>query len=149
MTTLSLAEFADKVAEIMPVMMREFFRNQPGRFYKTRITIPQFVVLDMLYRSGESNMTDLARHIFVTTAAMTGIVDRLVRDGCIRRAGDPKDRRMIRVMLTSKGTGVVKDMIEKRNRMTMKIFGMISRKDRFEYLRILEHIRDHIRKQEE
>lgn len=148
MATLSLEQFADKMAEVMPVMMREFFRNQPSRFYKTRVTMPQFVVLDILYRSGETNMTDLAHHIFVTTAAVTGIVDRLVRDGYVRRASDPEDRRIIKVVLTQKGAGVVRDALEKRKRMTMKIFAVVSQRDRNEYLRILERIRGCLGKQE-
>ena len=147
MSNLLIAEFVDKVSEIMPVMMREFFRQETNEFYKLKITLPQFVVLDMLNRQGESKMSDLAHLINVTTAAMTGIVDRLVRDGYVKRTHDPRDRRIVNVALTVKGTSSVKEMINQRKKMTAKIFGMISQEEREEYLRILEHIRDHIMEQ--
>ena len=144
MASLSLAEFADRVNEIMPVISREFLRHQSGDFYKMKITLPQFVVLDTLNRCGESRMSDLARCMSVTTAAITGIADRLVRDGYVVRASDPKDRRIVKVRLTAKGTSMIRKSIVQRKNMMMDIYGAISQKEREEYLRILAHIRDHI-----
>ncbi|MCX5686400.1 MAG: MarR family transcriptional regulator [Candidatus Omnitrophica bacterium] len=144
MPNLSLADFVERVSEIMPVVMREFFRQETNEFYKLKITLPQFVVLDMLKRQGESKMSDLARLINVTTAAMTGIVDRLVRDGYAKRMHDPGDRRIVKVDLTVKGARSVKDMTEHRKMLMARIFEMISQKEREEYLMILTHIRDHI-----
>jgi DNA-binding MarR family transcriptional regulator len=81
----------------------------------------------------------------ITTAAMTGIVERLVRDKYVVRTSDPNDRRIIRVRPTAKGSRIVKDMIENRKRLVMKIFGVISEKEREEYLKILMHIREHLK----
>ena len=144
MGSLSLAEFADKVSGLMPVLSREFLKHQSSDFYKTRITMPQFVVLDLLNKHGEPMMSDLARYLNVTTAAITGIVDRLVRDGYIVRVSDPEDRRIVKVKLTAKGDNVVHRSIEHRKKTMMNIFGMISEKEREEYLKILMHIHDHI-----
>ena len=110
MSNLSLSEFSDQLVEIMPVISREFYKKQTGEFYKMKITMPQFVVLEILHREGQSRMTDLARLINVSTAAMTGIVDRLVRDGYLARASDPDDRRIIKVDLTVKGSKAVKNL---------------------------------------
>lgn len=140
----SLAEFADKLTEIMPVLMKASLKGIPQGFYKTKITMPQFIVLDMLNRSGEMKMTDLAHLLNVTTAAVTGLVDRLTRDGFVARQHNAEDRRIVKVKMTAKGAGVVGTMIEKRKKATMEIFGMISQEERDEYLRILMHIRDHL-----
>lgn len=148
MATVTLSEFADKMDEIMPVIMREFLRHQMSEFYKTRLTMPQFVVMTILERNGESKMTDLARFINVTTAATTGLIDRIVRDGYAQRAHDPKDRRIIKVTLTALGEKTVKAMLEKRRQMTMKIFGMVSQKEREEYLKILMHVRDNLKEKQ-
>jgi DNA-binding MarR family transcriptional regulator len=90
-------------------------------------------------------MTDIAHMINVTTAAMTGIIDRLVKSGCVVRINDPKDRRITKVRLTPKGNQVVENMIEQRKKLTIKLFEMISQSEREEYLRILGHIRDHLK----
>jgi DNA-binding MarR family transcriptional regulator len=142
---MSLSEFADKVGEIMPAMFREFIRSQPKNFYKSHVTPPQIMVLTMLEKMGESRMTDLSRALGVTTAAMTGIADRLVRDGYAARASDPKDRRIVRINITARGARIVKEMLEHRKKLTMKMFGTISQKEREEYLKILMHVRAHLK----
>jgi DNA-binding MarR family transcriptional regulator len=144
MSNLSLAAFADKVGELMPVIAREFIRHQSKDFYKTKITPPQFIVLDILGKHEECKMSELARFINVTTAAMTGIVDRLVRDGYIARINDPKDRRIVKVKLTPKGRNAVDKMSEQRKKIAMKLFERISEKEREDYLGILTHISEQI-----
>jgi len=46
---------------------------------------------------------DLARHLGVGLATVSGIVDRLVAQGLVARAEDPTDRRIRRVELTDEG----------------------------------------------
>jgi len=145
MAARSLSEFSERVNEIMPVMSREFLRHQTAEFFKARLTMPQFIVLDILHRQNESRMTDLARFMYVTTAAVTGIVDKLVKSGYVKRASDPKDRRIIKVRLTAKGDSVVEKMLDHRKKIMMKIFGIITGEEREAYLKILEHIVKHLR----
>ncbi len=145
MAAHTLSEFSDKLNEIMPVISREFLKHQTGEFYKAKITLSQFMVMDILHRHTESRMTDLARFINVTTAAVTGIIDRLVRDGYVKRQSDSRDRRIIKVSLTAEGNSVVQKMIERRKQVTRKIFGIITEEEREAYLKILEHVRDHLK----
>jgi len=145
MSNLTLTEFADRVGELMPEISREFLRNQTVEFYKVKITLPQCVILDTLDKSGESNMSDLARNMNVTTAAMTGIADRLVRDGYVMRASDPDDRRVVKIKLTAKGNKVVRMLREHRREMTIKLLGVLSQSERECYLKILTRIKDGIK----
>ena len=138
----SLLEFADKMNEIMPGIIQGFARRQADELYKGKITLPQFLILDFLSQQGESKMTDMAHFMHVTTAAMTGIVDRLVRDDYVTRVYDPRDMRVIKIKLTSHGNKLVKKINEQRRSMIIKIFGSISEADRQDYLRILMQIRD-------
>lgn len=142
MQELSLLGFADKLNEVMPVIVREFARRQADELYKGKIPIQQFLILEFLYKEGESKMTHLAQVMKVTTAAMTGIVERLVRDGYCLRVNEPNDRRIIKIKLTRQGDELVKKISRQRRRMLIKIFGKISESDRKDYLRILMRIRD-------
>lgn len=147
MAQVSLSEFADKMNLVMPVIIKEFAQRQTNELYKGKITLPQFLILDLLHKQGESKMTHLAQFMQVTTAAMTGIVDRLVRDGYLVRVYEPKDRRIIRVKLTTKSDALVKKINQQRRRMIIKIFGEISEVDRQDYLRILMQIKDILTKE--
>jgi len=145
MPHLSLSEFADRVSELMPYIMKEFMKSQATEFYKLKMTMPQFFVLEFLGRLGECTMGGLAKHLNVTTAAMTGVVERLVRDGYVLRSSDPQDRRIVRIKPTAKGSKVVRDMIQKRKEISIRIFGMISQEEREQYLKILTHLKEHLK----
>jgi len=126
----------------MPIIIKEFARRQVNELYKGKITLQQFLILEFLYQNGESNMTRLAKFMKVTTANMTGIVDRLVRNGYITREPDSKDRRIINIKLSAKGSELVNKVNTQRRRMIIKTFGKISQQDRLDYLRILTKIKD-------
>ena len=145
MPALTLSEFSEQITELMPIIAREFVKNHVGELHKIKITAPQSVVLDLVERQGEVKMSDLARSLEVTTAAMTGIVDRLVRDGYAERLNDPLDRRIIRIKLKSKGSKVLKTLNEHRKKVTMKIFGMVSQEERENYLKTLMHIKEYLK----
>ena len=133
----SLFEFADKINEILPLFQREFARQLTKEFFKSRITLPQFLVLMILDKEAESRMSDLARLMKVSTAAMTGSVGRLVASGFVSRLDDPKDRRIIRVKLTAKGGQLVDKLKRQRKEMIINLFKDIPAEDRASYLRIL------------
>lgn len=140
--SVSISEFADRIAEVMPVIAKEFTRHQSHELFKGVVTLPQFLVLNFLDNSGESKMKDLAKFMDVTTAAMTGIVERLVKYGYVERVFDPEDRRIIKIKPTPKGSGLVKKFKEQKRQMVINIFGKLSEKDREDYLRIIMQIRD-------
>lgn len=138
MTNNALMEFADQVLEIS----RDFMKYYTEEAYKVNLTLSQITILDILGRNKESNMSDLAHSMNVTTAAITGIVDRLVRDGYVMRVTVPDDRRVIKIKLTGKGIAAVKSSMENKKHMITKIFGVLPQKERDEYLKILTRIRE-------
>lgn len=146
--SLSLSEFADKLNKIMPVIMKEFVRRDTNELYKGKITLPQFLVLGFLSEKGEAKMTGLAQFMKVSTAAMTGIVERLVRYGYALRVYEPKDRRIIKIKITPKGAELVKKINRQRRQMVINIFGKISEAERQDYLRILSRLHDILTKEQ-
>lgn len=66
----------------------------------------EWKVLGSLWRLGEPHRLspgELARIEELSSGAMTNRLDRLERDGLVRRLPDPDDRRAIQVELTEKG----------------------------------------------
>ena len=142
MSDHDLMEFADKVLDIS----RDFLKYYSEEAYKVKLTLSQIAILDILSRIKESNMSDIARSMNVTTAATTGIVDRLVRDGYVARMNDPDDRRVIKIKLTGKGAAAVKSSLENKKHMITRVFGVLPKKERDEYLKILSRIREGLKK---
>lgn len=147
MLDLSLSNFADKINEIVPTFLKEFSRMQIDELYKGKITLPQFLILDFLDRNGPSNMKNLAQLMRVTTAATTGIVDRLVKSGYVKRGYDSSDRRVIKINLTDKGESLVRNVNQRRRQMVIKIFSKLPESDRRDYLRIITQMKNILTKE--
>lgn len=138
----TLEKFADEILEIFPVIIREFLRQPNLKLSKLSLTVPQLFILEYLYRHGRSKMKELACFMSVKMATMTGIVDRLVRDGYLKRSLGTNDRRVVNVALSAKGAILAKKIHQARRQGVMHIFHHISAKDRASYLRILSQIRN-------
>ncbi len=147
MGALPIEGFADRVLEVMPVVMREFARRQIREINEGKVTLPQVLVLDYLHAQGTSKMKDLAAELKVTTAAMTGIVDRLVRERYVERCFDERDRRIINIMLTPQGKTLIGKINRGRRQLVMQVFARISPVDREKYLSVLRQIRQIILEQ--
>jgi DNA-binding MarR family transcriptional regulator len=66
----------------------------------------ELTALELLARS-EHGPSDLARHLGVTSAAASGIVDRLVARGHVERVPHPDDGRRTQVVMTASGRAEV------------------------------------------
>src|SRR4051812_4268905 len=51
--------------------------------------------VDLLVRKGPLTAGELAQQTGLTTGAVTGMIDRLVKAGYVRREDDPNDRRRV------------------------------------------------------
>ncbi|MFA5005179.1 MAG: MarR family transcriptional regulator [Candidatus Omnitrophota bacterium] len=148
MTGISITDFSKQMHHLMPEIFRGFARLQANEVYKGKITLPQLLILEFLNKEGPQKMTVLAVFMKVTTAAMTGAIQRLVRQGYVQRDYDKSDRRIIRIELTPKGAGLVKRMGEQRTQVVNKIFSQISEDDRADYLRVMIKVGEVLKKEE-
>lgn len=73
-------------------------------------TLPRFDILAQLERQdGPMSMGDLSRRLMVSNGNITGLIDRLAREGLVARAASPNDRRVQMVSLTDKGAAFFKE----------------------------------------
>ncbi len=70
---------------------------------KGDITIPQLDIMLCLDRTKGIPLSELAERLLVTGGNITGVIDRLEREGYVQRERDEKDRRIVRAKLTEKG----------------------------------------------
>ncbi|MGQ9492762.1 MAG: MarR family winged helix-turn-helix transcriptional regulator [Anaerolineae bacterium] len=102
------------------------------------LTPPQFFILRSIQSHGEKpTMSTLAYDTLQHCATVTGIVDRLVKMGLVKRRRSMQDRRQVLVELTLAGHDLldkVRDSREKRLRETLM---RLSPEDARELLRLL------------
>src|SRR5579862_4786483 len=94
-----------RVYNLMLNKLRRMVEEESG------CTMPQFDVLNQLYRDGTAlTFIELSRKLLVTSGNLTGIADRLAAAGYVRRVPDTKDRRVIRVELTASGRQLIEQI---------------------------------------
>lgn len=87
-------------------------------------TMPQFDVLAQLERSPEGlTFSALSEKLLVTAGNLTGIVDRLEKQGLARRETNPADRRQTFIKLTDKGREYCDKIIPQHTHDIAKLFG--------------------------
>src|SRR6516164_5698918 len=131
---------AEELAEIVMRMQRKFLLNLSEELSRGSVSFPQYFLLGYLDKQEVITMSGIAAKMGHTTAAATGLVDRLEKLGYVQRAHAVDDRRKVMVRITKKGSNLVarirQDMVEKvatmlRNHLTAeegKIWLQIYRK---------------------
>ena len=75
------------------------------------VTSPQFGVLEMLYHLGTLNQTVIGKKLLVIGGNVTMLVDNLEKHRWVERRRSIKDRRVIKVHLTTAGKAVIERLI--------------------------------------
>jgi DNA-binding MarR family transcriptional regulator len=96
-----------QVADFILFSQREFLLNLSKDLSRGNISFAQFYLMGYLRTSGELTMTDIARKMGHSTAAATGLVDRLEKLGYVERMHAEDDRRKVLVKITEQGTELV------------------------------------------
>lgn len=91
------------------------------------ITLPQFDVLSELEHAGSAlTMSQLSRKLMVSNGNVTGVVDRLEREGHVRRRASSTDRRVQYIELTDQGVALFRDIASEHERWIEGLFADLS-----------------------
>lgn len=72
-----------------------------------KVTFQQYNLLTALSQEGEMPMNHLAKRLHITKPAVTRLVDRLEKEHMLTRKIHPKDRRILIIAMTPKGSSSV------------------------------------------
>src|SRR5450631_4541173 len=92
----------DQVGFLLRVAMQRHTSIFTARMIEG-LTQTQFAALAKLHEVGPCSQNHLGRLIYLDTATIKGVVDRLVARGFVTSLNDPNDRRRRAVALTDRG----------------------------------------------
>lgn len=78
---------------------------------KAGVSVPVWRVLATLSGSPGETVTGLAEACLLQQPTMTKLLDRMVRDGIVKRMPDQRDRRVVRIQMLPRGEAMVKDLL--------------------------------------
>jgi len=125
-----------------------FVRVLENMLGKEGMTVAQAITLKNLKEHDAlCKMSDLAATRFLTPAAATGIVDRLIHLGMVERKFDENDRRVILLALTARGEEAISVMEGKVQEIMGQFFERISESDRQASLRIFKKLKEYLKEE--
>ena len=134
----------ERLADIIMSMQRCFVQHLSEELSRGQVSFPQFFLLGHISASESLSMTEIADKMTHTTAAATGLVDRLENLGYVQRMHASNDRRKVLVRITPKGLDLVgrirQDIVAKLALVT----GILEPVEQTTWLHIYEKIHAHI-----
>ena len=140
MSDKNLSNFAEELLSIIPHLMRSAISKQGNALGTGKITVPQYILLDLLSASKELKMKNIAKELAISLPAATGLVNRLHKAELIKRGYDMKDRRAIYISLTPKGAKMIQEIKLERKKIIQDTFGKLTEKERHAYINILRKL---------
>src|SRR5438093_5611499 len=83
---------AERLADILTVLQRRFLMNLSKELARGNVSFAQYFLLGFLSQREVLSMSEIAKKMGHTTAAATGLVDRLETLGYVKRAHSTDDR---------------------------------------------------------
>jgi DNA-binding MarR family transcriptional regulator len=100
----------DAIFEAIVYLSTESRRITKELARRADLTGPQLTVLKMLEGVGDLSLSDLSERIRAQNSTVTGIIDRMEREGLVVRARSTEDRRVIKIRLTERGAKIAGDI---------------------------------------
>ena len=100
---------AENLISIHPLLYKSI--SKPLRS-KSSITPGGMFVMGSLKRYGILSMSDIGKCLSMPKPHITVIVDKLIEEGYVERLNDPKDRRIVNILITNKGLKDFEDIKE-------------------------------------
>jgi len=145
----SLRADAERLADIFTTLQRCFILTLSKELARGNVSFPQYCLLGFLAQQKHLTMTDIANRMGHTTAAATGLVDRLEKLGHVRRVHAKDDRRKILVQITASGMALVGEVREDMVNNLLRMMGQLEPAEQSAWLQIYEKVFAFCQKQHE
>jgi DNA-binding MarR family transcriptional regulator len=98
----------DSILEAIVYLYTESRRVTKEVARSAELTGPQLTVLKVLEGLGDISLSELSERIRAQNSTVTGIIDRMEREGLVVRARSTEDRRVVHIRLTEKGARIAR-----------------------------------------
>ena len=141
-STLTRRDVSLAVAKLMPHLLRGV---QLEFFVKRGVTQTQFLIMAAIRAYTRCTMGTLAQNLHVSMPTTSGIVERLVRGGYVRRAPESEDRRRVLVELTRKAQAFFDDFESVIRRRWEEALQSLTPAELHAFYDVITKLREHMR----
>jgi DNA-binding MarR family transcriptional regulator len=142
MRTTVDTEHVNEFLELLATMGRKNSLRDPFALLiaESDLGPAQVHALLWLLRDGPLGMGELAQRTGVNQKTITGVVDRLEREGYAKRQRPAEDRRVVRVVLAPKGQKLAEKLAASLFQNVKSLLELLDDRDRTDLFRIISNI---------
>jgi MarR family transcriptional regulator, organic hydroperoxide resistance regulator len=126
---METAQLIGEIIELQRKVDRTWRQYQLDIWMSLPLTMAQVKCLFFISNQGSTNSRKLAEALKVTPTNITGIIDRLVKQGMVSRAEDARDRRILTLKATAKGEGLVANLRDRKRSHFSSVLACMSAKE--------------------
>ncbi len=127
-----------------------FRRIMDPYFAQFGISGPQWAILRVLQRAEEADgpgglpLSELGQRLLIQPPSVTGVVDRLERQGLVKRSASQDDRRVRYVRLTPKARALVAEVLRHHAGQIRLLFAGLGSAEMGDLLKLLARLEAHL-----
>lgn len=103
-------------------------------------SVAQALILEVLAKEGKQRATSLANSLSITSGGITGVVDKLVNEGLVKKSRDKRDRRAVYIEMTDRGTDLLGILRNQRIQLMQEFLSSLSEPELEELLKLNKKI---------
>lgn len=135
----------DAIVETLVYLYTESRRLTKHLAREFGLTGPQLTVIKLLEQIGDLSLSNLSARIKTQNSTVTGIIDRMEREGLVKRERSEEDRRIVYIRLSPKGRKLAASIAVEPMEIFRGALGSLPRKDIEELFRILGAVQTRVR----
>lgn len=104
-----LEYISESILSFIPLFHRKLLTCIGTNAHCATTSNPKYRILGMLSCDNSLPTTEIAKRLYISKPQMTALIDRLMKDGLVKRVPDKSDRRVIHITITENGREHLKD----------------------------------------
>ena len=128
---------ATRLPELLLALRRRINEEAKQTDLKYALTMQQFETLWLIETTGKKSMEQIAEHLGVRPPSATVMIERMARNGLVRREKSPNDRRIVNIVLSPKTKKELSTIRAHKESALKRIITRLSRQEKTTLERIL------------
>ena len=135
----------DSIVETIIYLYTESRRLTKGMASQFGLTGPQLTVIKLLETFEDLSLSSLSERIRAQNSTVTGIIDRMEREGLVRRERSTVDRRVVHIRLSDKGQKLAREIQVEPMEIFRDALASLTQADLRDLLRIMNKLQKYVR----
>lgn len=142
----SMDKIADEFMTVLGNVHLNSYKRNKKVFEHANLSYSQYLALDIVVRSEEIKMSDIASILDISLPAVTGLIDKLMMLGFVKKEQDDIDRRVSKIIPLNSAIQFISAINQQRKETVLEVFEQLQEDECKIYLKVMRMVEDVLNK---